>query len=122
MPDTGAWTIGRKAEAGTLTFACYSSSDYCSGFKIFSFATGEPGKVQVLDLVRVVGIVASFVPRESVPGENSFYRAPGGGVKLHRRPAPGAPNGGTVHYGIARQSSETGPYGDCIMVLWVPGP
>ena len=28
--------------------------------------------------VPVVGIVASFVPRESVLRENSFYRAPGG--------------------------------------------
>ena len=35
-------------------------------------------KVQVRDQVHVVGIVASFAPRESVFGENSFYRAPGG--------------------------------------------
>ena len=35
-------------------------------------------KVQVRDLVRVVGIVAHFAPMGSVPGENSFYRAPGG--------------------------------------------
>ena len=35
-------------------------------------------KVQVRDLVRVVGIVAAFfTPRGSVFGENSFYRAPG---------------------------------------------
>ena len=33
-------------------------------------------KVQVRDLVRVVGIVAPFALRGSVFGENSFYRAP----------------------------------------------
>ena len=27
-----------------------------------------------------------------------------------------------VRHGRARQSSETGPYGDCRRVLWVPGP
>ena len=35
-------------------------------------------KVQVRDLVRVVGIVAAFAPRGSVRWENSFYRATGG--------------------------------------------
>ena len=35
-------------------------------------------KVQVPDLVRVVGIVASFVPRGSVLRESSLYRAPDG--------------------------------------------
>ena len=35
-------------------------------------------KVQVQDLVRAVGIVASFAPRGSVFGGNSFYRAPAG--------------------------------------------
>ena len=37
-------------------------------------------KVQVRDLVRVVGIVAPFDPRGggSVPGKNYFYRVPGG--------------------------------------------
>ena len=45
-------------------------------------------KVQVRDLVRVVGIVASFVPRSSVFGENSFYRAP-------RVNGPGTPSGST---------------------------
>ena len=35
-------------------------------------------KVQVLDLVRVVGIVALFAQRGSVYWENSFYRAPVG--------------------------------------------
>ena len=27
-----------------------------------------------------------------------------------------------VHHGRARQSSRTGPCGDCRRVLWVPGP
>ena len=35
-------------------------------------------KVQVRDLVRVVGIVSRFAPRGSVFGKNSFYLAPGG--------------------------------------------
>ena len=35
-------------------------------------------KVQVRDLVLVVGIVVPFAPRGSVLGENSFYRAPVG--------------------------------------------
>ena len=35
-------------------------------------------KVQVRDLVRGVGIVALLSHGGSVPGENSFYRAPGG--------------------------------------------
>ena len=35
-------------------------------------------KVQVRDLVRVVGIVAPFAPMGAGPRENSFYRAPGG--------------------------------------------
>ena len=35
-------------------------------------------KVQVRDLVRAVGIVASFAPRRSVRGKISFYRAPVG--------------------------------------------
>ena len=37
-----------------------------------------PEKVQVRDLVHVMGILASFVPRGSIFGENSFYRAPEG--------------------------------------------
>ena len=41
-------------------------------------------KIQVRDPVRVVGIVAPFDPRGSVPGKNYFYRIPGG--KWHRRP------------------------------------
>ena len=70
--------LGEKG-MGILTSACYSSSDYFLEFKILNFDTGDLDKVQVRDLVRVVGIVAPFAPRVSVPGENSFYRAPGGG-------------------------------------------
>ena len=47
-------------------------------FKILNCATGEPGKVQVRDLVRVVGIVVPFDPRGSVLGKILFYRGPGG--------------------------------------------
>ena len=79
MPATGARFTGRKWGGGTLTFVCYSGSEYFLEFKILNFATGRPCKVQVRDLVRTVGIVAHFVPRGSVPGENSFYRAPVGG-------------------------------------------
>ena len=35
---------------------------------------------------------------------------------------PGVPSSGTVRHGRARQSLGTGPCGDCIRVLWVPGP
>ena len=35
-------------------------------------------KIQVRDLVRVVGIVVPFAQRGSVFGKKSFYRAPGG--------------------------------------------
>ena len=49
-------------------------------------------KVQLRDLVRVVGIVASFAPMGWIPGENSFYQAPGG--NWHRRRVPGAPSSG----------------------------
>ena len=47
-------------------------------------------KVQVRDLVRVVGIVATFfTPRGSVFGENSFYRAPG--CKWAKKTCAGCP-------------------------------
>ena len=44
-------------------------------------------KVQVRDLVRVVGIFVPLPHGGSVPGENSFYRAPR--VNGHRRSGPG---------------------------------
>ena len=34
-------------------------------------------KVQVRDLVQIMGIVDPFASRGSVPGKNSFHRAPG---------------------------------------------
>ena len=46
-------------------------------------------KVQVRDLVRVVGIVTPLPHGVSVPGENSFYRAPG--VIWNRRSVPVPP-------------------------------
>ena len=73
---------------------------------------GEPGNVHVQDLVRVVGIVAPFATRGSVPGENSSP----GRVKEHRRPVPVAPSSG--RHGRAKQSSGTGPY----RVVAVTGP
>ena len=41
-------------------------------------------------------------------------------VKGHSRLVPGAP--AAVRHGRARQSSGTGPCGNCRMILWVPGP
>ena len=54
-------------------------------------------KVQVRDLVRVVGIVAHLPHGGSVFGESSLYRAPAGrsAQDRHRRPVPGAPSSGT---------------------------
>ena len=66
-------------------------------------------KVQVRDLVRVVGIVAPFAPRGSVFRGSSSYRTPGGistGDPCRVPPA-------AVRHGRARQSSVTGPCGDC---------
>ena len=70
-------------------------------------------KVQVCDLVRVMGIVAPFARGGSVFGENSFYPAPG--CKGDLSPA-------AVHHGRARQISGTGPCGYRRRVLWVLGP
>ena len=61
--------------------------------------------VQVRDLVRVVGIVATFASRGPVLRENSFYRATG--VNGHRRPVPGAPSSGTP-----RESSNQAKFRD----------
>ena len=49
-------------------------------------------KVQVRDLVRVVCTVAPFAPRGSVPGENSFYRAPD--AKWEQETCGGCPTSG----------------------------
>ena len=84
-------------------------------------------KVQVRDLVRVVGIVAPLVPVGIVAplshwgwvrGKNSFYRAPGGvGPGDVYRVPPAA-----VRHGRATQISGTGPYGNYRKILWVTGP
>ena len=50
----GSGAGGQGGEEGTLTFACNRGSDYFVEFKILNFATGEPSKVQVRDLVRIV--------------------------------------------------------------------
>ena len=49
-------------------------------------------KVQVRDLVRVVGIVAPLPRGGSVFGENSFYRPPEG--RWAQETFPGAPSSG----------------------------
>ena len=59
LPATGAW------------------SDYCLKFQTLNCAKGEPVKVQVRDIVRVVDFVAPLDPRGSVPGKKSFYHGPG---------------------------------------------
>ena len=61
--------------------------------------------IQVRDLMRVMGIVASFVPRWSVLGENSFYRVPG--ITGHRRPVPGTPSSGTPRESLAKFRDRT---------------
>ena len=50
-------------------------------------------KVQVRNLVRVVGFVTPVAPRWSVFGESSFYRAPGG--NWAQETCVGAPSSGT---------------------------
>ena len=57
-------------------------------------------KVQVRDLLRVVGIVAPFAPWGSIPGEIRFIETQW--VNGQRRLVPDAANSGT--HGRARQS------------------
>ena len=61
LPATGARTTRRKGEEGTLTFAYYSGSDYFLELKILNFATEEPGKVQVRELVRAWGVLSPLL-------------------------------------------------------------
>ena len=76
-----------------------------------------PGvKVQVRDLVRVVGVVAPFAGLYSGKFVLSDHRGKMGPGYLCRVP-PAA-----VRPGKARQRSGTGPCGECRRVLWVPGP
>ena len=76
-------------------------------------------KVQVRDLVRVVGFVAPFAPRGDGTRGKFVLSSPSGkmGTIDLCRVRPGA-----VRHGIARQRSRTGPCWDCRRVLWVPGP
>ena len=70
--------------------------------------------VQVRDLVRFVGIIAPLPHGESVFGESSIYRDPG--CKWAQETCAGCPLA-EVRHGRARQSSGTGPFGDCRRVL-----
>ena len=77
-------------------------------------------KVQVRDLVRVVGIVAPFVPMGGQYSGIICLSSPRGYMgtgDLCRVPHPPA-----VRHGRARQSSGTGPCGDCRKIPCVPGP
>ena len=71
-------------------------------------------KVQVRDLVRVVGIVAPFATRGVGNGENSFDWAQGGKWAPSVSAAPAA-----VRLGA---KFKDGNVGDCRRVLWVLGP
>ena len=66
---------------------------------------GDPGKVQVRDLVRVEGIVVPFALRESVPGEIRFIE-PQGGIWAQETCA-GAPSSGTLRESQAKVRNRT---------------
>ena len=76
-------------------------------------------KLQGRDLVRVVGIVAPFAPMGAVTRGKFVYSSPRGemGPEDVRRLPQAA-----VRNWRARQTSESGPDGDCRRVLWEPGP
>ena len=78
LPATGAQITGWKGGGGTLTFACYSGSDYFLEFKMLNFATGEPDKVQVRDLERVVGIFCLLCPTGVGTRGKFVLSSPGG--------------------------------------------
>ena len=78
-------------------------------------------KLQERDLVRVVAIVAPFAPmRVRYTGKIRFIEPRGGG-RIGRGDVCRVPLG-AVRHGRARQTSESGPVGDCRSVLWEPGP
>ena len=71
------------------------------------------------DIVWVVGIVAPFAPRGLSIREKFVLSSPSWQMDtgdLCRIPQA------AVRHGRARQSSGTGPCGDCTRVLWVEGP
>ena len=69
-------------------------------------------KIQVRDLVRVVGIVVPFTHGDQYSGKIRFIVPQC--INRHRRAA--------ARHGRARQNSGTGPCGDCRRVLCVPDP
>ena len=75
--------------------------------------------LQGRDLVRVVGIVAPFAPMGAGTRGKFVLSSPRGemGPGDARRVPLAA-----VRHGRARQTSESGPCGDCRRVLWEPGP
>ena len=76
-------------------------------------------KLQGRDLVRVVGIVAAFAPIGAGTRGKFVLSSPRGemGPEDVRRVPLAA-----ERHGRARQTSESGPGGDCRRVLWEPGP
>ena len=76
-------------------------------------------KLQGRDLVRVLGIVAPFKPMGVGTRGKFVLSSPRGEMgpgDAHRVPLA------AVRHGRARQTSESGPCGDCRRVLWEPGP
>ena len=76
-------------------------------------------KLQRRDLMRVVGIVAPIAPLEAGTRGKFVLSSPRGEMgpeDVCRVPLA------AVRHGGARQTSESGPCGDCRGVLWVPGP
>ena len=76
-------------------------------------------KLQGRDLVRVVDIVAPFAPQGAGTRRKFVLSSPRGEVgqgDVCRVPLA------AVRHGRARQTSESGPCGDCRRGLWVPGP
>ena len=76
-------------------------------------------KLQRRDLVRVVGIVAPFAPLGACTRGKFVLSSPNGEMgpeDVCRVPLA------AVRHGRARQTSESGPCGDCRGVLGVPGP
>ena len=93
-------------------------------FKILNYATGKPDKVQVRDLVRIVGNVEPIAQRGlgggAVRGKIRFIEPQG--VNGHRRPVTCAMCPKQRYATGEPGKAGTGQCGDCIRVLWVPDP
>ena len=115
----GAASIGTPQES---QFVLSRNLGYkISGVAMWQNVACPEVKVQVRNLVRVVGIVAPFAPRVSVIGKNSFYHATGG--KWAQKTCARCSQQRYLHgRAWARQSWGTGPCGDCRRVLWLLGP